>query len=1313
MVFGIAKGHRRLSRIRILLSMMAALACGVGLLRGEGVAPVTEPSQSESVRLRIAWGGGQPSLWRGKITALQGDLIQPRPLGSDPENAGMFLTDQGPERPTKELVLNPLRPQLYQVVDVTLRGQKATRLRIELQNEVSSEPTVHETSLADLVKGPTNIPLEGTNNRLLVQQASGDLLELAFSRDHLIFAPGETFQIQVRPKVVVGPNEPYRLTAELAASTGGAPLWRNQQLLRANQEGVLPPVESLRLTVPESEGVFHLSLRLVSNKAATPFTSDEETSRAIQFVVCDPTISSRAGAAEWREIISVDPSQPRWWERLRPLANWNRTTGPLGELLRAGQGTRGVIANRTCTVIPANGWQAYPLVVSRLDQPHLLEFESSPDAPQATALCIYEADPQGNIYPRIAAGAFQHQSVPGESTTETQKYRLLFWPRTRNPVLFVANRHPSLSSHLIRYRVLAGPAHLPAMFPSENRIGQRQTIAYFDEPGFVDMFCAQDVVDQASQRPLSDWRTFQTGAQRLTEYLRYTGQSGATIPVIADGCTLYPDPSLLPGTRFDNGVYFYDGRDPLQKDICELIFRHFDREGLTLVPAMRFTGLIPELEHELRAAGRDAAGIELVHRDGATWRQQRGLRRGGGAFYNPLDSRVQNSILKIVRRFLDRYAQHASFRGLRIDLLPECSIIPPDVDWGMDAKTTSEFRAWLAHTRPSDSLPQELTPDQILSEMWRTEWQEWRAIQLASFYQRLTDELKRVRPEATLFLSPVRLAYANPIQASLEPALPPKRNLTAGLAQIGLDLRRLGAVPGLIFLYPQLLPSSVDIRERGIPHELANDANFHETLPAQFAQQIVSHQRTISQVWPLGREVSPDRGGPRMLSDPIVAVPLDRTNGVMPPASVTNLNTRDARVFFMGGSRPSLGNLESLQAFNLVLRQIPSTEGVLVETTETNSPSLRKVTRGNYTYFIVTNDTFWSQDVTVQLAGDTSATPVAISRDIQHAEVHKTPAGWEWKVHLDANDLAALRVATADMRILQTDLQWPEELESEIGSAVEDFVRRIGALNDPQPSLLPWDASFESQSDGELAGWESSQITGVQVGRDEAEFHQGSASARIESSGPQAWIRSPPFPVPFTGRISVKIWLKATAQTSVPIRLACEGILDGQPYYRFAQIDPGQVRGGTNGWNPFVLIMDDLPASGMRDLHVRVDLLGKGTIWLDAIEAFDLTFLPEELTELSELAAIAELQFRKGDYKACHRTLNSYWAQLMVEHAPLPEFPVADAAVTAPAESNEMATTQKAVPPSQTNPRPDPSQPSVRVVDRLRRWIPLPVRPRR
>jgi hypothetical protein len=106
----------------------------------------------------------------------------------------------------------------------------------------------------------------------------------------------------------------------------------------------------------------------------------------------------------------------------------------------------------------------------------------------------------------------------------------------------------------------------------------------------------------------------------------------------------------------------------MRKDVLEALFRLFDREQLQLIPAVDFAAPLPELEAVRRHGTDETQGIEWVGADGNTWCQTYAARRGLAPYYNPLDPRVQEAMLNVVREIATRYASHAAFTGLAVRL---------------------------------------------------------------------------------------------------------------------------------------------------------------------------------------------------------------------------------------------------------------------------------------------------------------------------------------------------------------------------------------------------------------------------------------------------------------------------------------------------------------------------------------------------------------------------------------------------------------------------------------------------------------------
>ena len=219
----------------------------------------------------------------------------------------------------------------------------------------------------------------------------------------------------------------------------------------------------------------------------------------------------------------------------------------------------------------------------------------------------------------------------------------------------------------------------------------RLLAAYMDRPLLPENFSAEEVLDTWSGRTLQDWRTFHQAGTRLVDYLHYAGYNGLVLSVAADGSAIYPSQVLEPTPRYDTGVFFASGQDPMPKDVLEMLLRLMDRENLQLVPALEFATPLPALEAIRRRGGPAAQGLEWIGADGSTWCQTNSTHRGLAPYYNTLDPRVQEAMLAAVRELVRRYAGHASFRGLALRLSAYGYAQLPGPDWGMDDATIARF----------------------------------------------------------------------------------------------------------------------------------------------------------------------------------------------------------------------------------------------------------------------------------------------------------------------------------------------------------------------------------------------------------------------------------------------------------------------------------------------------------------------------------------------------------------------------------------------------------------------------------------------
>ena len=361
-----------------------------------------------------------------------------------------------------------------------------------------------------------------------------------------------------------------------------------------------------------------------------------------------------------------------------------------------------------------------------------------------------------------------------------------------------------------KIRVLAGGERLSRLLPDRVGPGQRLLAAYFDRPVFPENFSADESLDSWSGRSLDDWGTFYEGGTRLVEYLNHTGYNGLMLAVLADGSAIYPSAVLEPTPRYDTGVFFASGQDPVRKDVLEMLLRLFDREDLQLIPSLEFGAPLPELEAVQRAGGPDAQAIEWVGADGANWLTAWPTRRGLAPYYNVLHPRVQEAMLRALKELMNRCAQHPSFAGVAIRLSADGYAQLPGPEWGMDDVTIAQFEHD-TRTRVPGNGPQRFAERAafLTQETSRRIWLEWRAAQLATFYRRVAEELTAIRPNSRLYLAGVGMLSGPELEAELRPTLSRRTSLAESLLRVGIDAREYQNEPHIIFLRP----------ERIMPHD--------------------------------------------------------------------------------------------------------------------------------------------------------------------------------------------------------------------------------------------------------------------------------------------------------------------------------------------------------------------------------------------------------------------------------------------------------------------------------------------------------------
>jgi hypothetical protein len=916
---------------------------------------------------------------------------------------------------------------------------------------------------------------------------------------------------------------------------------------------------------------------------------------------------------------------------------------------------------------PNLSWEAYPLPINQPGQAHVLEIEYPSDVPQAMGISLIEPNAAGAVVPIGLDSGVYVSDEEAESAPALARHRVVFWPRTKTPLVLLTNRRhgaravfgkitvssaPHAQFSMLSLGRTGGGNALPPAFPDGQR-SERLWSGYLDRPLFVENFSAPESLDPVNRRSLDDWQTFYQGASRLVTYTRHVGFGGMMVSVYADGSSVYPSLLLQSTPRYDTGLFFSSGQDPRRKDVVELLFRMFDRENLILIPALQFAAPLPELEELKRAGGPENVGLEWVGHDGKSWLETQGAQLGLAPYYNVFHPRVQQAMLRVVSELATRYAAHESFGGVALQLSPESFALLPGDDWGYDDHTISLFERDTKVRVPGSGPQRFAARSKYLMGPGRAAWLHWRAEMLTAFHRQLAEEIDNRRQGAKLYLAGGTMLDSRQTQFRLRPALPRRATLEEALLELGIRPQAYRDQPNIVLLRPQSLkphttaqsvsmsdweallsPGETDrlFSGTGTPGSLF----FHEPQKARLSSFDAkspfgasnTHTWLVAQMSPSG-----DRNRRRFIHA---------------------LAALDAREMFDGGWLLPLGQEESLREVVSTYRQLPA-EPFATLAGEFQPVTIRTLSRNGQTYVYLVNDSPWEVGATLQLElpADCNWQKLGESR---LGTLTRSPAGSQWRLTLRPYDLVAARFSSARVAVRGAQVSMSEQVPLTLQRRIRDLGARVRALGTPLPLAALENPGFELPASGvELPGWIATVPMGSTMQIDTQHKSSGAQSVRLASTGANVRVVSAPFASPATGRLAIEVRLRCEGQTRQPsVRLFIEGELHDTKYEPYGVIPAvGAGASAPGEWMSYSFPINFLPGDGLEKLKVGFELLGPGEVWIDDFQVFDLAFEKTERYELSKLISLASVVLEKRQYADCAQLLEGYWPQFLVANVPL------------------------------------------------------------
>ena len=749
-------------------------------------------------------------------------------------------------------------------------------------------------------------------------------------------------------------------------------------------------------------------------------------------------------------------------------------------------------------------WEAYTIPVKEPGKPHLLEIDYLSHVPQKLAVSIIEPNVSGGIFPdSIDSGLVVPVNPLSDQTTDRiLNHQILFWPRTKSPMILVMNRDKNRPAVFGRIRLYRAKDDLAVSTPSSHG---RVFAAMMTRPEFIEQFSAPRVPCSVGVFGAENWNTVYTGIERLSDYLRVRKYDTLLLSVYADGSTLYPSSQVRPTPKYDSGIFLTRGEDPVRKDILELVARKFQRDSLSLVPLLTFNAPLPALEEHWQSvvasqnetAIRSLEGIRPLGPEGRLYIDSRRTSQGTGPYYNLLHPTVQDAMLAVITELTARYGRHRSLTGLAMELSTGgYAQLPDDIYYGMDDVTIGRFvqeSDIVAELEKNPQIPLQAFlsaagPEryryraQFIKDYCQVQWIVWRSQAVGRFYQRVRDTLRQYRPDFRLYLVGTKMFDGTQSQRLLSPGPSSETALREALLTIGFDPLHYAGDTGIALLRPGQLASISPLNEQQ-ESCLLDSAESMALFGIDSVTTGVSfyHLPNTRNLPDFDRR-SPFQ--PTVTQIATRALPFAAENR---RRFAHQLAAADTFFFFDGGERIPFGQEESLDdwisvfqklppvAFHTVVPPVPEkkekTAFAEQETASlTTDPVVMRsrVVNGEYWGYFV-NDAPFHTNVRLAMKVQPGTKFTVYSGGYAANEPRSLGDSVEWSVALRPFDLIAMKLTDPKASVLQLEVSRPEEICGTDGTLAKEVNRYIDRLLLARDGLTMeiTNGNFESPLPGE------------------------------------------------------------------------------------------------------------------------------------------------------------------------------------------------------------------------------------------------------
>jgi hypothetical protein len=481
-----------------------------------------------------------------------------------------------------------------------------------------------------------------------------------------------------------------------------------------------------------------------------------------------------------------------------------------------------------------HAWRSVPLNLNETGKPHLIEIDYPANVIQKLELAVVETVDNEHV---VSAESCIHvtktigQAIALADSSLTNTHRILFWSKTKSPVLLLVNRTKQncVFGNIRLYKITSDP------IPRQYKIlPKRLVAAYLNRPETLLQLAstiekteikseskAESKTDAKLESRLDstvsippknlarDWQPLYESANRLVEILNWNGFDGIMLNVYSKDAILYRTNNALAQTESP-------------RDLLELLHRLFDRETLSLIPAINFNmrlqkidaiiqnnpRLAAELLQPITDKSNEIININANHNANINVTINNLDPQNQPLRYNFLHPLVREVLLGVICEIAAKYGKRQSFGGIGVIVSHDSHTLLNEPLKSLDDWTIGEFTKETGTLIPDAQFTELRDRIDARAKFFRNNnsaleaFVNWRNVKVKEFYQDAAKMITGIRRDARLYLAADSILDQPDVMKFCLPTLPRSGVVLLSQRMLGYDAALICGVPSVTFLRP-------------------------------------------------------------------------------------------------------------------------------------------------------------------------------------------------------------------------------------------------------------------------------------------------------------------------------------------------------------------------------------------------------------------------------------------------------------------------------------------------------------------------------